>query len=126
MSLPSHFESNATPQEHVSRNPVSDEEKGGRIKCCQCSEYFAKSTNVCPRCGRWNPRSPLAVCLKAMLVLVVVLLVCGTVKVITEAAGKSHSEKTGHESDARSGTQGGSSGAGYSEKGDQSEVKFNR
>lgn len=56
------------------------------IQCRQCTEQFARSTVVCPRCDRMNDRSPVMLGLKF---LAVVLFVCTVTWVVRVAANHS-------------------------------------
>ena len=62
---------------------------GGRrqnlLPCRQCSEVFEKVTVFCPRCHRWNDRSPLALALRVCAVLLFVATVWWTVWAISHA-----------------------------------------
>ncbi len=54
------------------------------IQCRQCTEQFARSTLVCPRCDRLNDRSSFLLGLKF---LAVVLFVCTVTWVVRVTAG---------------------------------------
>lgn len=40
------------------------------MQCRQCTEFYAKSTVVCPRCGRRNDRSPLLIGIRLLAVAI--------------------------------------------------------
>ena len=54
------------------------------IQCRQCSEHFVKSTVVCPRCNRWNDRSPLTLALRIFVAVVFVAVISWTAWAVTK------------------------------------------
>lgn len=55
------------------------------IQCRQCTEQFAKSTMVCPRCDRVNDRSSFILGLKFLAVVLFVCTVTWVVRVSASA-----------------------------------------
>lgn len=55
------------------------------IQCRQCSEHFPKATVTCPRCNRWNDRSPRAFVFKSLIIAVFIATVSWTVWAIVKS-----------------------------------------
>ncbi|MEO6787242.1 MAG: hypothetical protein ABI318_14010 [Chthoniobacteraceae bacterium] len=55
------------------------------IQCRQCSEQFTKVTVFCPRCHRWNDRSPLALGIRILAVAIFIAATSWTVWIILHA-----------------------------------------
>ncbi len=55
------------------------------IQCRQCSEHFHKSTITCPRCNRWNDRSPRALAIKILIITVFIATVSWTIWAIVKS-----------------------------------------
>ena len=63
------------------------------IQCRQCTEQFARSTVVCPRCDRVNDRSPFILGLKFLAVVLFVCTVTWVVRVAANVGGPSAGEQ---------------------------------
>ena len=83
----------ASPQTAEHRAPRK-ERRQHLLPCVQCSEHYARVTVFCPRCHRWNHRSPLAITLRVLTVTIFIATVAWTVWFISKVENSPKTDDT--------------------------------